>query len=294
MKILINELQYRFILNESYKITFKDKQEIDKEIRSLYMDYLEKYKEYKENLNNSLIVLNYFIENSVEERAINDFKKRYEYELSSIRYMESKKNPGNPKLYNEFYVENYDSVLNDYADRMKRNSTSNFKQSENKKLDDAKIEEYFNSLTKDEINKIKLFLDNVSIRQLSGTGESISKKKVRDSFFNTPVGFQRMYSVKPSKWYWRGDDNHPCDVNYEQSEYEFYMQSFSIYKSMAEIFGSIAYPSTRIGSYGGSFSIPFFLDNMPKNFNVDLGDDEGEIIFFDVKYKCKKKFNTRI
>ena len=99
-----------------------------------------------------------------------------------------------------------------------------------------------------------------------------------------------MFSVKPSKWFWRGDENHPCDVSFYTDEEERAMQSFSMWKGGAQFFGSIAFPSTKIKSYSGSFSLPLFSE-YNKKFNVEFGDDEGEIMFFNVEYKCARTFN---
>ena len=164
-----------------------------------------------------------------------------------------------------------------------------FKGLDEKVLNPEMVEQYYNTLNSNEIKSIKTFLKIVAIRQDSGTEESIDRDEVRDSFFNTPIGFQKMYSVKPSKFYWRGDDIHPCDVDYESDPDYLKMQSFS--NSKTYDFGDIRFPSTRIGSYSGSFSLPLYIEYGFNSINLMFSDDEGEIMFFDVIYKCNKKFD---
>ena len=64
------------------------------------------------------------------------------------------------------------------------------------------------------------------------------------------------------------------------------MQSFSTNKFTAKEFG-IAFNATNIKTYSGSFSLPLYIKYGGEI--SDFGDDEGEIMFFDVVYKCENK-----
>ena len=272
---------------ESYKITIDDKKEIDNIIRGEYDRYL---KEYQSTINN-IEIYNVMIDKVKDgpNEISNSFKKQLEYYINNLSYLKSKNHDGY-KLYNEYYIENYSNILNDYIrQQTMKGGAVNYKGLAEKVLDSDMVETYYNSLNNREIKSIDRFLKIVAIRQDSGMGESIDRKDVRDSFFNTPVGFQKMFSVKPSKFYWRGDDVHPCDVDYESDPDYLLMQSFS--NSKTYDFGDIRFPSTRIGSYGGSFSLPLYIQYGFKSIDMNFGDDEGEIMFFDVIYKCNKKFS---
>ena len=58
-------------------------------------------------------------------------------------------------------------------------------------------------------------------------------------------------------------------------------------KNVARDFGA-HFNASNIESYSGSFSLELFI-NYSEGHNFDFGDDEGEVMFFDVIYKCKNK-----
>jgi hypothetical protein len=295
MKILITEDQLKSVIEESYKMNFTDKQSVDKRIRVEYQNYLEKYKAIEYDIKFNNLWLEKMKRDGEPQSVIDSLKRIFDNKIYELELEQSKIHPGKPKLYNEFYQEEYNNILKNYQDTVKTKPNTTV-QPESKKLDNTYVKTYFNSLNDIESKPIKRFLKIVEFRQLSGTGESIDKKTIRDAFFQTPKEFQRMFSVKPSKWFWRGDDVHPCSIDYEEDPYQFYLQSSSQWKGGAQFFGEISFPSTRIGSYGGSFSTVLFAEHTYVlsllNLDVEIGDDEGEIMFFDVKYKCKKKFET--
>jgi choline kinase len=295
MKIILTEGQVKKIIIESYKITLNDKKNIEKHIRDKYEQYIKQYEDAKNNLKLSDIIKNNisksndFSKEQIQKLFIvlDDNHKSYEKELNRLK---SKKHDG-PMLYNEFYHDNHDKIKNEYIRRVSKNNIKKYNIPDLglKKFDSDIVDEIKNSLTNDERINVKKFLRSVEIRQSSGTGESISKRIVRDLFFQTPISFQKLYSVKPNKWLWRGDDYHPCDINRDNDDpYDKYMQSFSEWKSGAKDFGAIIFNAMKIKKYGGSFSLSKYLNN--EMFDVDFGDDEGEIMFFDVEYGCNKKF----
>jgi hypothetical protein len=302
MKIIITETQLKSIIGESFKLTFEDKKNIDNLIRTIYEDeILKNQKEYerlKKELEIQKSAFNY-IQNAPESAYIDDpyLENAKKITLSSITYLEQwlkhyKLNK--EQRYNKFYIDNYDRIKKNYINRERSNPKRRKKYNipdpdlTFNKIDSEIVEKIKNGLTNNEKNSIKKFLEIVAIRQDSATGESISKKRVRDSFFKTPEIFQRLYSVKPSKWFWRGDDYHPCDEEYKMSKYNKYLQSFSQNKKGARFFGDIRFSAINIKKYGGSFSLPKYVSN--EMFDSDIGDDEGEIMFFDVEYGCKKKY----
>ena len=286
MKMLINENQYSTLI-ESYKVTLDDKKEIESKLKQEYNNYLKKYQSTLTDIKTYQIIVNK--SQDEPEQLRNDFKYRLNASMKQLSILKSKKHDGY-MLYNEFYSKNYSRIAQDFINyQTRKGGVVNFKGHNEKVLDTEMIEQYYNSLNSDEIKSIKTFLKIVSIRQNSGSNVSIDRDEVRKSFFNTPIGFQKMYSVKPSKFYWRGDDVHPCDVNYESDPDYLKMQSFS--NSKTYDFGVIRFPSTRIDSYGGSFSLPLYIEYGYKSINTTFSDDEGEIMFFDVTYKCNKKFD---
>jgi len=282
---MINENQYRTLM-ESYKVTLDDKKEIEGEIKKEYDEYLKKYQSTLQDISSYGIMAKM---TDIPKQALDSFKYRLDASIENLSYLKSKKYDG-PILYNEFYTKNYSRISQEFINHQTRKGgVVTFKGLDEKVLNPEMVEQYYNTLSGDEIKSIKRFLKIVAIRQDSGTEESIDRGEVRDSFFNTPIGFQKMYSVKPSKFYWRGDDVHPCDVTYESDPDYLKMQSFS--NSKTYDFGDIRFPSTRIGSYSGSFSLPLYIEYGFNSFNLIFSDDEGEIMFFDVTYKCNKKFN---
>jgi hypothetical protein len=211
---------------------------------------------------------------------------------------------------------------------------------------------FFLQYDENELKNIVNFLDSVMIRTNSGTGETISKKRVRNYFFLTPDSFRKRFEQNPSNLLWRGDVDHPCnDVDY--MDYHYYLQSYSN-KDTARFFGDTLISSKEILSYNGCFSTSLFnkiisykdllflnsfifynkypeyknqfefklfykiyfilkgygllgkkykiyfmklLKKMDLNFynqenyvdQIQIADDEGEVLFFDVVYKCKIK-----
>ena len=193
-----------------------------------------------------------------------------------------------PILFNKFYGDNIKYVTEDYIKYKERNmySSFNYKSKNEKKLKNNEYYKFYNALTDTEKNSIKKFLNIVSERIHSQTGESIDRKKVRDSFFMTPLEFQKMFSEKPSPYLWRGDYTHPCDEEYDHNDINYLsMQSFTTYKNVAKDFG-YHFNANNIKNYSGSFSIPLYVKYGGDVY--DLADDEGEVMFFDVTYKCKK------
>ena len=170
-----------------------------------------------------------------------------------------------------------------------KNSSMGFNyNSPNKKVKNINQDDFYKSLSEKEIKSIKQFLNIVGERVSSGTGESVNRKKVRDMFFNTPKSFQELFSEKPSPYLWRGDYTHPCDEDYDHTDKNHLsIQSFSIFKKTAREFG-YNFNANTIKKYSGSFSLPLF-SKYNEIFNVDFGDDEGEVMFFDVEYKFANK-----
>lgn len=282
---MINENQYSTLI-ESYKVTLDDKKEIDVLIKGEYDKYLKEYKSTLQDISSYGIITKM---TDIPKQALDSFKLRLDGSIGRLSDLKSEKHDGY-MLYNEFYTKNYSRIAQDLINyQTRKGGVVTFKGLDEKVLNPEMVEQYYNTLNSNEIKYIKTFLKIVAIRQDSGTRESIDRDEVRDSFFNTPIGFQKMYSVKPSKFYWRGDDIHPCDVDYESDPDYLKMQSFS--NSKTYDFGVIRFPSTRIGSYSGSFSLPLYIEYGFNSINLIFSDDEGEIMFFDVIYKCNKKFD---
>lgn len=290
MKIVITESQLKKVIEESYKITPQDKKEIEDELRDDYRRYLEKYK-------STLLTVNSWKKLAENEKAVmgnepsdmyNKCVETYTHYKNYFNSLKSDKYDG-PILYNKFYKDNYETVKQKVI-QWNSGKVHNANIPEGKRLNQEDVDNYLESLKGNEYNSVIKFLDEVSIRVNSGTGEATGKPRVNRLFFATPPAFQKMFSVKPSKFMWRGDDFHPCDEEYDnEDEYAYAMQSFSIHKNVG--FGSIEFPATKIKSYGGSFSIPLFLE-YNRTFNTDFGDDEGEVMFFNVTYQCNKTFTT--
>jgi hypothetical protein len=274
----------REYLNESYKLTFNDKQAIEKNVKNEY----EKYKNSISRKNNEiesakksiemlklLVDKGEFTENQIQ-KTIDQLNLDY---ISKIPYEKL-------ILYNQFYKENIEYITQDYINYKIRNATTTFNY-KSKNIKNNEYEEYYNTLTNIEKQNIKEFLNIVAERIHSGTGESIDRKEVRDIFFKTPLKFQKMFSEKPSPYLWRGDYTHPCNDDYNHNDVDYLsMQSFSINKNTAKEFG-FHFSANNIKNYSGSFSIPLYVEYGGDIF--DLGDDEGEVMFFDVTYKCKNK-----
>jgi len=278
-------------LNESYKLTFNDKQEIEKNIRDEYDSYIKDINK----TNDSIEVAKKTIE------LLKDLVKKGESTQEIIEKVIkdsnldilSKMKPQNPILYNQFYKEKYETIKSDYLLYKERNSLTNFVYKSKKEdyLKNNDFKKIYNNLTELEKKTIKKFLNIVEERVNSGTGESVDRKEVRDMFFKTPITFQKMFSEKPSTYLWRGDYNHPCSEDYEHNDENYLsMQSFSTSKKTAKEFGFI-FNANNIKSYSGSFSLELFLE-YGNLFGVNFGDDEGEVMFFDVVYKCKEN-NTK-
>lgn len=265
----------RQALNESYKMTFQDKQELDKTIKSEYDKYKSAVEAKNLDIEHAKDVIKHY-EGTPMEQLFKD---------SNIGYL-SRLNISKPMRYNQFYEENYESIKQKYTERKSQNSPSDFeyKSKTERNLNKNNYTEYYDNLTDVEKQHIINFLKIVATRQASGTGESISRMKVRNSFFKTPESFQVMFSEKPSPYLWRGDIAHPCDDDYDNSDSDYLaMQSFTIYKQTAKEFG-FHFNANNIKSYSGSFSLPLYVKyGGPSGF----GDDEGEVMFFDVVYKCK-------
>jgi hypothetical protein len=192
-----------------------------------------------------------------------------------------------PMLFNQFYKENFEYERDDYIRYKTKNSLTNFQYKSNKedKLKKYNYKTYYNNLSESEKKSISDFLDIVAERVNSGTGESVSRGDVRDYFFKTPKSFQMMFSEKPSVYLWRGDYAHPCSDDYNNEDKDYLaMQSFTINKNVAHDFG-FAFNAKNIKSYSGSFSLPLYTKYGGEQ---DFGDDEGEVMFFDVEYNCNK------
>lgn len=270
-------------LNESYKLTFNDKKEIDAIIRNQYKLYLKKINDI-----NSQIELNKRTIDIIQN-MVNNGEISQENMDKTLLMFNNNSEPSKPILYNQFYKENYNKIKNDYINNNTKNNLSNFnyRSKQDNKLDNFDYHSYYSNLNDDEKKSIKQFLKIVGLRVNSGDGESIDKQKVRNAFFNTPVKFQKLFAEKPSPYLWRGDTNHPCDDEYDHNDLNYLsMQSFSIYKNVAKDFG-YNFTANNIKKYNGSFSIPLYIKYGGDVYN--LADDEGEVLFFDVEYKCKNK-----
>lgn len=265
---------YNELIFESYKLTFQDKQEIEKKIKAAYKSYISVTNKKNQNI-------------TIAKKLMSGPDKDV-FKGTHFAY-DAEQDIKKPMLYNQFYRENYESIKRDYINYKQRNSSTTFdyKSKKEDRLKDFNYREYYNSLTDLERENIDNFIDIVGERINSGSGESVNKTRVRDYFFKTPKTFQGLFSEKPSVYLWRGDDNHPCrgeDYDHEDKDY-LSLQSFSTSKSVAKGFG-FAFNASNIKSYSGSFSVPLYI-NFGGDFS-DLGDDEGEVMFFDVEYKCKK------
>jgi hypothetical protein len=162
-------------LIESFKLKYSDKDEINKILRNNY----DKYKSEIKKSNNDIKIAKHIMtvtKGTSDEEAFRG--SNFEY-TSKLEYEK-------PMLYNKYYDENYKSVESDYIKHKTRNATTNFeyKSKQEDVLKKINYDEYYNNLTKQERNNIKIFLNNVGERINSGTGESIGRKLVRDSFFN--------------------------------------------------------------------------------------------------------------
>lgn len=266
---------FRELLNESYKLTFKDKQAIDKIVKNKYEKYKSHIEDKNEQIKHAKRIMN-AVKGTSDEKAF----------IGSHFDFEAKLDIEKPVLYNKFYKDNYESIKDDYVKYARRNSFSDFefksKQSSTLKRNNEK-----GHYTESEQKNIDSFINLVGVRVNSGTGESISRKKIRDAFFKTPTSFQKKYAEKPSPYLWRGDYEHPCSDDYDHNDKNYLsMQSFSTSKHTAQEFGS-HFNAMNIKSYSGCFSLQLFLEYGDYD-NLEFGDDEGEVMFFDVIYKCKK------
>jgi hypothetical protein len=283
----ILELVKRGSLFESYKMTFADKQNVEKEVRSKYDEYkndIKKTNDEIESAKNNIEILNKLVDKGefTEEQVSATMKSL------NLDYL-SKMDKSKPIPFNQFYKQNYKDILEKYKETKTKNAKTTFSYTspKHKKLSKINQDEFFKNLSESDKKSINNFLNLVSIRVNSGQEESISRKKVRDMFFKTPKSFQDMFFEKPSSYLWRGDYTHPCKKDYDHSDKDYLaMQSFSIHKSTAKDFG-YHFNAKNIKSYSGSFSLPLFLE-YNYLFNADFGDDEGEVMFFDVVYDCNK------
>lgn len=275
----------REYLDESYKLTFNDKKEIENIIRNNY----DKYKKDIKETNTETELAKKHIEHF--EKMVNKgelSKDEFDAIMQSHLGHNYKRNLIKPVLFNQYYDENFEYVKQDYIKYKEKNSYSNFvhKSTKEKKLENSEYINFYNTLTNTEKQNIKTFLNIVSERINSGTGESIDRIEVRDSFFKTPIKFQKMFSEKPSPYLWRGDYTHPCNDDYDHNDVNYLaMQSFTTNKNTAKEFG-YHFNANNIEKYSGSFSVPLYIKYGGDIY--DLSDDEGEIMFFDVSYKCKK------
>jgi len=288
MKIIITESQFLDliqrdiddeILNESYKLSFEDKKDIEKMVRTEYKNYKTEIIKGNKDIEVAKKVMDFF----------KDQPESSQFAGSSFDY-QSKLNLEKPMLYNEFYKQNFNRIKTNYLKYKERNSPSTFTyiSKQTPRLKKLNYKDYYSNLTNTEKNNIVKFINIVGDRVSSGDGESVSRKIVRDQFFKTPKSFQDMFSEKPSIYLWRGDYVHPCDEDYDHGDENYLtMQSFSVMKNVARDFGA-HFNASNIESYSGSFSLELFI-NYSEEHNFDFGDDEGEVMFFDVIYKCKNK-----
>lgn len=279
----------REYLNESYKLTFNDKKEIENIIRYNY----DKYKKEIEEENSQIEFAKKYIE-SVKKMVDKGERQKYELEalMQSVLGYRYKLSIMKPMLFNQYYDENINYFKQDYINyKNRQNVKYQFKTSPKEdELKNFNYKEYYNNLTDLEKKNINKFIKIVVIRVDSGTGESINRKEVRDAFFRTPKMFQNLFSEKPSNYLWRGDYGHPCkenDYDFEDKDY-LSMQSFTNSEAVASQFGGDVFSATIIKSYSGSFSIELYNKYGGEGDKELPGDDEGEVMFFDVEYKCKK------
>ncbi len=248
-------------LNETYKLTFKDKKEIEGIARSKYEDYIKDVEKNNEFITNSKrmieLVMKMVNDGVFSKEDAENFIKNNQLDFRSN--LELKK----PMLYNQFYKENFKEIKNEFIRYKTKNALSNYKgytSKQKNKLKNIDYEDYYNSLSDQEKASIKMFLKLVSVRVNSGEGEAVDRKKVRDTFFRTPEIFQKMFSEKPSNHLWRGDYAHPCDEEYDHEDLDYLsMQLFSTQKKTAKEFG-IAFNANNIKSYSGSFSLPLYIE----------------------------------
>ena len=263
-------------INESFKITFEDEKNIENEIRKKYDRYLDEIKKRNDYIKAMKLVLK--MADNDEQREF--FNKEY----GQFKDMDFTI----PIRYNKFYAENKKEITDDYIRYKSNNSPTTFEYPTKPiKID---IDKYYSSLSKNELESIKKFLYIVAERVNSGTGESVNRKHVRDAFFRTPKTFQETFSEKPNGYLWRGDYTHPKDPDYDHNDKEYLsMQSFSTSKNTARSFG-YNFSASNIKSYSGSFSLEKFLHYGITDIFAGIakfGDDEGEVMFFDVTYKNK-------
>jgi NADH pyrophosphatase NudC (nudix superfamily) len=263
-------------INESFKITFEDEKNIENEIRKKYDKYLDEIKKDNDYIKAMKLVLN-MADNDEQREFFNKGYGRFKDMDFTI-----------PIRYNKFYAENKKEITDDYIRYKSNNSPTTFEYPTKPiKID---IDKYYSSLSKNELESIKKFLYIVAERVNSGTGESVNRKHVRDAFFRTPKTFQETFSEKPNGYLWRGDYTHPKDPDYDHNDKEYLsMQSFSTSKNTARSFG-YNFSASNIKSYSGSFSLEKFLHYGITDIFAGIakfGDDEGEVMFFDVTYKNK-------
>jgi hypothetical protein len=244
------------------------------------------------------------------------------------------------------YVFIYMNIYNTIVNEAKKIESDVFNE-----LSKYKYNGLFSEFTQNDLKNIIEFLNAVTIRTYSGTGENISKKTLRDKFFKTPENFRILFEQKPTSKLWRGDQFHPCDEKYPYNlEQDYYLQSFTN-KETASFFGEVLINNKEIKEYKGSFSTTIFnkkcsykdilylnsyilyneyiaypklfkyedfyviytvllgygtLGRKYKNYlnkfinknninfyshdtymnKIEILDDENEIMFFDVLYKC--------
>lgn len=267
-------------LNESYRLTFDDKQGIEKNIRTKYKKYIEDIKSHNDDIK--------LYKNALKSAKAVWSDEDYENLLKNFGYYLNAE-VSNSIRFNKFYLENIEQVKNDYIKYKEKNATTNFsyKSKQEKNLKNNEYENFYNSLVIIEKKSIINFLKIVAERVNSDQGESIDRREVRNAFFKTPVKFQKMFSETPSPYLWRGDYEHPCNDDYDHNDSNYLvMQSFSTSKYIAKKFG-FNFNAKNIKTYSGSFSLPLFVEYGDETYG--FGDDEGEVMFFDVVYKCENK-----
>lgn len=266
------------IIQESFKLTFEDKKNIDDEVKLKYHEYLNKVKDLNDKINQAKNIVKYLV--SSNDENLKNLLSNNHYMIMSQREVEK------PKLYNKFYNENFEEIKEKYINEKSRRTLPKFsyKPEKEKELKKLNFKEYYINLSENDRKLIRRFLKNVEIR----VNSIIDRREVRDAFYDTPIEFQKMFSEKPSSYLWRGDYAHPCDNKYNLNNKDYLaMQSFSHVKRIAKDFGT-NFTASNIKSYKGSFSIPLFL-KYGNIFGYDIPFEELEVMFFDVVYKCQDK-----
>jgi hypothetical protein len=124
MKIIITESQFinliqrdidDEILNESYKLSFEDKKDIEKMVRTEYKNYKTKIIKGNKDIEVAKKVMDFF----------KDQPESSQFAGSSFDY-QSKLNLEKPMLYNEFYKQNFNRIKTNYLKYKERNSPSTF------------------------------------------------------------------------------------------------------------------------------------------------------------------------